>query len=148
MEETDVTQVKLPPLNFPPLRIRSCCAPCLIHPAIDLSPISAILDIRLQLGKLRPGPEQSHCPSPGSRYLSNGPTVLQPETCTSSFVLCCAQSCPTPCNPRDCSSPGSSVHGTLRTRVLDWVAMPSSKGSFQPRDQTQAFHIAGGFFTN
>ena len=119
--------VKLSPtINFPPLRICSCCSLCPIHPAIDLSPISAILDTRLQLGKLRPRPGQSHCPSPGSPYLSNGPTVLHPETCTSSFALCCAQSCPTPCNPRDCSSPGSSVHGTLQTRILEWVAMPSS----------------------
>ena len=129
--------VKLSPtINFPPLRICSCCSLCPIHPAIDLSPISAILDTRLQLGKLRPQPGQSHCPSPGSPYLSNGPTVLHPETCTSSFALCCAQSCPTPCNPRDCSSPGSSVHGTLQTRILEWVAISSSRGSSRPRDRT------------
>ena len=35
----------------------------------------------------------------------------------------------------------------LQTRILEWVAMPSSKGSFQPRDQTQVSRIAGGFFT-
>ena len=37
--------------------------------------------------------------------------------------------------------------GILQARVLEWVAMPSSRGSSQPRDQTQDFHIAGGFFT-
>ena len=38
----------------------------------------------------------------------------------------------------DCSPPGSSVHGILQARILEWVAMPSSGGSSHPRDQTQA----------
>ena len=42
--------------------------------------------------------------------------------------------------------PGSSVHGILQARVLEWVAMPSSRGSSQHRDQTQVSHLAGGFF--
>ena len=46
------------------------------------------------------------------------------------------QACPTHCNPLDCSPPGSSVHGTLQARILEWVATTSSRGSFQPRDQT------------
>ena len=58
-----------------------------------------------------------------------------------------AQSCLTLCNPMDCSPPGSSVHGILQTRILEWVAMSSSRGSFQPRDQTQVCHITGKFFT-
>ena len=44
------------------------------------------------------------------------------------------QSCLTLCNPMDCSLPGSSVHGILQARVLEWVAMPSSRGSSRPRD--------------
>ena len=40
------------------------------------------------------------------------------------------------------------VHGILRARILEWVAFPFSKGSFQPRDQTQVSCIAGGFFTS
>ena len=36
--------------------------------------------------------------------------------------------------------------GILLARILEWIAMPSSRGSSQPRDQTQVFHIAGGFF--
>ena len=36
----------------------------------------------------------------------------------------------------DCSPPGSSVHGILQARIPEWVAMPSSRGSSQPRDQT------------
>ena len=57
------------------------------------------------------------------------------------------QSCPTLWNPMDCSLPGSSIHGILQTRILEWVAMPSSKGSSQPRTLTQVSCIAGRFFT-
>jgi len=39
------------------------------------------------------------------------------------------QLCPTLCNPVNCSLPGSSVHGILQARILEWVAMPSSRGS-------------------
>ena len=51
------------------------------------------------------------------------------------------QSCPTLCNPMDCSPPGSSVHGILQARILEWVAMPSSRDSSQPRDQTQVSYL-------
>ena len=44
------------------------------------------------------------------------------------------QSYPTLCDPMDCSPPGSSVHGILQARILEWVAMSSSRGSSQPRD--------------
>ena len=47
-----------------------------------------------------------------------------------------AQSCPTLCDPVDCSPPGSSVHGILQARRLEWVAISFSRGSSQPRDQT------------
>jgi len=47
----------------------------------------------------------------------------------------------------DCSLPGSSVHRILQTGILEWVAMPFSRGSSQPRDQTWVSHIAGRFFT-
>ena len=53
--------------------------------------------------------------------------------------VCCAklsQSCLTLCNPMDCSPPGSTVRGILKTRILEWVAMPSFRGSSLPRDQT------------
>ena len=45
-------------------------------------------------------------------------------------------SCPTLCNPMDCSPPNSSVYGILQVRILQWVAMPSSRGSSRPKDQT------------
>ena len=47
----------------------------------------------------------------------------------------------------DCSSPGSSVHGILQARILEWVTISFSKGSSQPRDQTLVPCIAGRFFT-
>ena len=46
------------------------------------------------------------------------------------------QSCPTTCNPMDCSLPGSSVQGILQTRTLEWAAMAFSRGSSPPRDRT------------
>ena len=46
------------------------------------------------------------------------------------------QLCPTPCNPTDCSLPGSSVHAILQARILEWVAMPSSRQSSWPGDRT------------
>ena len=49
------------------------------------------------------------------------------------LVCCVTQSCPTFCDPMDCSPPGFSVHRILQTRILEWVAMPSSKGFSQPR---------------
>ena len=51
----------------------------------------------------------------------------------------------TPC--MDCSLPGSSVHGILQARMLEWVAIPSSRGSSWPRDWTWVSSIAGRFFT-
>ena len=47
----------------------------------------------------------------------------------------------------DCRLPGSSVHGISQAKTLEWVAMASSRGSSQPRGQTQVSCIAGGFFT-
>ena len=44
------------------------------------------------------------------------------------------QSCPTLCNPTDCSLPGSSIHGIFQARGLEWVAISFSRRSSQPRD--------------
>ena len=58
------------------------------------------------------------------------------------------QSCPTLCDPMDCSPPGSSVHEILQARILEWVAISFSRGSSQPRDWTRVCYTAGRFFTN
>ena len=60
------------------------------------------------------------------------------------------QSCQTLCNPMDSNPPGSSVHGILQARVLEWVAMPSSIASPRLRDRTYISYVScigGGFFT-
>ena len=57
------------------------------------------------------------------------------------------QSCPTLCDPIDDSPPGSPVPGILQARILEWVAILSSRASSLPRDGTQVSRIAGRFFT-
>ena len=57
------------------------------------------------------------------------------------------QSCLTLCNPMDSSLPHSLVHGILQARTVEWVAMPSSRGSSRPRDRTQVSCITGGCYT-
>ena len=64
---------------------------------------------------------------------------LEPRTVWEGKVV---QSCLTLCNLMDCT-----VHGILQARILERVAIPFSRGSSQPRDQTQVFCIAGRFFT-
>ena len=53
------------------------------------------------------------------------------------------QSCPTLCNPMDCSLPISSLHGILQARTREWVAIPFSRGSSQPRDWTRSPALQG-----
>ena len=62
----------------------------------------------------------------------------------------CAKSCPTLCDPMDCSQPGSSVLGIFQSRILEQGAISYSRGSSQPRDQTCVSCVscvAGRFFT-
>ena len=58
-----------------------------------------------------------------------------------------AQLCLTSCNPMGCRLPGSSVHRILQARILEWVAVPFSRGSSWPRNQTGISSIVDGFFT-
>ena len=58
-----------------------------------------------------------------------------------------AQLCPTLYDPMDCGQAGSSVHGILQARILEWVAMPFSRGSSQSRDGTRVSCTGGGFST-
>ena len=78
------------------------------------------------------------------------PTSLTDEgwnnkTCT--HVCLVAQLCPTLCDLMDCSLPGSSVREILQARILEWVAIPFSRGSSQLRDRTQVSGTAGRSFT-
>ena len=65
------------------------------------------------------------------------------------FSLLClvAQSCPILWDPMDCSLPGTSVHRIFQARVLEWVAIPFSRGSSWPRDRIPVFCTAGRFLT-
>ena len=58
-----------------------------------------------------------------------------------------AQSCPTLCDPIDCSLPGPSVHGIFQAIVLEWIAISFSRGSSQPRARTQVSRIVDRRFT-
>ena len=81
-----------------------------------------------------------------------GPTVntsdsvhLRLRMCFWSVPCSCANSLQlflTHCDLMDCSPPGSSVHGIFQARILEWVAMPSSRGSSQPKDQTLCSEVS------
>ena len=70
--------------------------------------------------------------------------TLKKGLCVSVLI---AQLCLILADPMDCSPPGSSVHGILQARILEWVAISFSRGSSQPRDPTQVSHIVGRRFT-
>ena len=67
-----------------------------------------------------------------------------------SYCVCAAclvgQSCLTLCDSVDYSPPGFSVHEILQARILEWAAIPFSRGSSPPRDWTGIYCIAGRFF--
>ena len=59
-----------------------------------------------------------------------------------SWCYLVGNSCPTVLRPHECSWPGSSVHGIFQAGILEWVAMPSSRGSSWPRDQTCISYVS------
>ena len=63
--------------------------------------------------------------------------LMHAWVCAKSLQLCL-----TLCDPMDCSPPGSSVHGVLQARILEWVAKPSSRGSSWSRDRTCIFYVS------
>ena len=69
-------------------------------------------------------------------YISCTGVIVLVSNWLSGWVSEVAQSCLTLCNPVDCSLPGSSIHGILQARILEWVAISFSRGSSQPRDRT------------
>ena len=67
---------------------------------------------------------------PPATLLESGKARIQTRSAWLQKVkVLVAQSCPTLCDPMDCSPPGSSVHGILQARILEWVAIPFSRGS-------------------
>ena len=71
------------------------------------------------------------------RWQKNKHTKRKKNRKFSQVLEAVLQSCPTLCNTMDGSLPGSSVHGILQARILEWVAVPSSRGPPWPRDQTR-----------
>jgi len=63
------------------------------------------------------------------------------------YVCACTQLRLSLCNAMNCSPLGSSVHGILQAKILEWVAIPFSRGSYWPRAITHISCVAGGFFT-
>ena len=84
-------------------------------------------------------------------HLSPAFSPLSPLHCLMDIMHACvshfAQSYLTLCNPLDYSPHSSYIHEILQARILEWVAMPSSRGFSQTRDWTQVSCIAGRFFT-
>ena len=82
-----------------------------------------------------------------SPCLSLKDSTRHSDSCAPHLVFCregcvSAQLCLTLCDPMNCSLPGSFVHGILQARVLEWVAIPSSRGSFWSRDRTCISHVS------
>ena len=85
----------------------------------------------------------------GSRSLPVSPSPSPIQPCPASvqqtshlFVYLVTKSCLTLCSPTDCSPPGSSGHGISQARILEWIAMPFSRESFQSRDPTRVSCIS------
>ena len=124
---------------------------CLLHWQADSLPLSHQRSLDDSTIK-RKSNLLNHWGEPMSLHLfiqhANPFLILEKSSNNTIIVLCLvAQSCLTLCNPTDCSPTGSSIHGILQATILEWVAMPSSRGSSQPRDRTQVSHIARRFFT-
>ena len=79
------------------------------------------------------------CPSPGDLP---HPGMEPKSPAIAAVAVFVSQSCPTLGDPMNCSPPGSSVVGILQARTMEWVAISSSSGSFQPKDQTHVSCIS------
>ena len=77
----------------------------------------------------------------------NFKNTKKPENISPTVLCLVTQSCPTLYNPMDCIPPGSSVHGMLQARILEWVAISFSRGSFDPGIKPGSPALADRFFT-
>ena len=109
-----------------------------------------------------PAKDSGYLPHPSSRlYTKHGVHAQLSQTSVlssgshhlnsfySANCCCClvTQLYPTLYDPMGCSSPGSSIHGTSQTRILEWIAISFSRGSSQLRDRTCISRTGSGFFT-
>ena len=102
-------------------------------------------------------PSPGELPDPGIEPSSAWKVESLPAQCTNThcYLMLLSeaaakslQSCPTLCDPMDCSPPGTVVHGILQARTLEWVAISYAKGSSQPRNRTLVSCISGRLFTS
>ena len=85
-----------------------------------------------------------HCQRARKPIGQNHLYVLSTQHTAWPQICCCwvlAQSCPIRCDPMACSPPGSSICGIFQARILEWIVISFSRGSFQPRDRTRVFFI-------
>ena len=131
---------------FPPSRWKDTHPLPLSAEATSVVKIATILPSLAQVfppvGCLHGSPRQNYNRSSHSTWYSISSACLQAFLC-----VCVSQSCLILCNPMDHSPPVSCIHGTLQGRILEWVAIPFSRGSSQPRDRTQVTYTAGRFYT-
>ena len=80
-----------------------------------------------------------HCVDSMKQALPTSLEVLHARVCVCMLSL---QSCPILCDPMDYSLPGSSAHGILQARILEWVAMSFSRGSSLSSDRTCVFYVS------
>ena len=100
------------------------------------------MDVNISRKRPRPVIKNLHLSFEVAPYQVNWPPIGD-HTGDIHFISCClvAQSCPTLCNPMNCSLPSSSVHGIFQARILEWGAISFSRGSSRPRDRTHIFCI-------
>ena len=130
-----------------------CCVPLFAPPWIYSNQTTLSMGFsRQEYWSGLPCPPPGYLPDPGIEPTSPVAPALQADSLLLShwespgnMTCMCAkslQSCPTLCNPVDCSPPGSSVHEILQSCILEWAAMPFSRGSSQLRDQTPVSYIS------
>ena len=147
-----VTKARKQPCLSSPQSSTPSAAPVLLLPiapfrqpaSLTIRTASLRVTASLMLTVAQP-PSQSPCCPPLSRLVPIHPLNNIQSKGLKVRVLV-AQSRLTLCDPMDCSRPGSSVHGILQARILEWVAIPFSRGSSQPKDQTHISYIEGRFF--
>ena len=85
-------------------------------------------------------------PQLGEEGVTSYTATISKESSLRSQKVLVAQSCLTLCNLTGCNPPGFSFYGILQGRILQWVAIPFSRGSSRPKDQSQVSCITGRFF--
>ena len=109
--------------------------------ASNAGDVDSIPELGISSGEGNGNPHQYSCLENWSLLLS----ILYIVVCVCVCMFVCVKSlqmCLTLCDPMDCSPLGSSVHGILQARILEWIAMPSSRRTSWPRDWTHISYVS------